>query len=107
MALTGKVWAIRMLKLLTVLVSALLVYEIVHLVFLPDLTGWGILAWMEEPSAAGPSSLAAPEDRGSFEQFLSFDGVTSSRALDASILGSLGLSVILLWFLLRPVQTDR
>ncbi len=103
-AQTGKAWAIRMLKLLTVLVSALLVYEIVHLVFLPDITGWGILAWMEEPSAEGPSALAAPEDRGSFEQFLSYDGVTSSPTLDASILGSLGLFVVLLWFYLRPVQ---
>ena len=108
MALTGKVWAIRMVKMLTILVSVLLVYEIVHLVFLPDMTGWGILAWMEEPSAEGPSSLAAPEDRGSFAQFLTYDGVTSSPALDASILGSLGLFVVSLWFFLRPVQrTDE
>ncbi len=101
---TGKVWAIRILKVLTFLVSVLLVYEIVHTVFLPNTTGWGILAWMEEPASEGPSSLAASEDRGSFEELLSYDGVMSNPTLDASILGSLGLFVVLLWFLLRPVQ---
>ncbi len=100
-------WGIRILRTLAVFVMVLVVYEIVHWIFLPDMTGWGILAWAEEPASDGPSLQAPPKDRGQFGQFLSYDGIASSPALDASILLALGLFVVMLWLVTRPVRETR
>ena len=62
------------IKTLAILVGVIIIYEAIHLIWLRDMDGWAVLSWMEEVTENGPSTSAAPEDVGSFEQVKSFNG---------------------------------
>ena len=62
------------IRLLVALVTIILGYEVIHLIWLRDMDGWAVLSWIEEVNENGPSSRAETENVGAFSQVNSFDG---------------------------------
>ena len=72
----------KIIKLLIILFSLILIYEVVHLVFIRDMNGWAVLSWIEDVPKNGPSTNARPEDVGTFEVVQSFKGEETSGGFD-------------------------
>lgn len=70
------------IKILVILFSLILIYEVAHLVFIRDMNGWAILSWIESVPENGPSTKANAEDIGSFSVVESFKGESSSVVFD-------------------------
>jgi hypothetical protein len=87
------------IKILVILVGIIIIYEAIHLIWQRDVEGWAIFSWMEQVAEGGPSTSAAPEDVGSFEEIQSFNGEKSLPLVDIMTLSSLGLTVLAAWML--------
>ena len=90
----------KIIKLLIILFSLILIYEVVHLVFIRDMNGWAVLSWIEDVPENGPSTNARPEDVGTFEVVQSFKGEETSGVFDfiaLLLLASVVISSQMLW----------
>ncbi|MDC0048215.1 hypothetical protein OAL09_02620 [Verrucomicrobia bacterium] len=97
------------IRLLVFLVTIILGYEVIHLIWLRDMDGWAVLSWVEEVNKNGPSSKAESEDVGAFSQVKSFDGERSLFLIDILTLSSLAMVVLSAWVLWarKKVTTRR
>ena len=97
------------IRLLVFLVTIILGYEVIHLIWLRDMDGWAVLSWVEEVNENGPSSKAESEDVGAFSQVNSFDGERSIFLIDILTLSSLAMAVLSAWVLWarKKVTTRR
>ncbi len=93
------------IRILAILVGVIIVYEVIHLIWLRDMDGWAILSWMEQVVEDGPSTKAAPEDVGQFDQVKSFNGEKSLPLVDFMTLSSLALTVLAAWMLWAREKT--
>ena len=95
------------IKILVVLFSLILIYEVAHLVFIRDMNGWAILSWIESVPENGPSTKAKAEDVGSFSVVESFKGESSSVVFDfitIILLAVMVFSAYTLWVRSKKVK---
>ena len=95
------------IKMLVVLFSLLLVYEVVHLVFIRDMNGWAILSWIESVPKNGPSTKVEAKDVGEFMIVESFKGESSFVLFDIFIIVLMGVvvfSAFNLWVRTKVIQ---
>ena len=94
-------------KILVVLFSLILIYEVVHLVFIRDMNGWAVLSWIEAVPENGPSTKAKAEDVGAFSVVESFKGESSSVIFDSItiiLLAVMVFSAYTLWVRRKEVK---
>ena len=95
------------IKILVILFSLILIYEVAHLVFIRDMNGWAILSWIESVPENGPSTKANAEDIGSFSVVESFKGESSSVIFDSItiiLLAVMVFSAYTLWVRSKKVK---
>ena len=100
----------KIIKLLIILFSLILIYEVVHLVFIRDMNGWAVLSWIEDVPENGPSTNARPEDVGTFEVVQSFKGEETSGGFDFMtllLLSSVVISSQMLWVRKKKESFNR